>query len=131
MAHERGNAPEQERSIKEREKELFVARQAGPVAKPPVKPFALYLRETPADPMSMGVKVLLWAVGILVLLLFAAALWRIQRRTGRPPRAPAPAATALAPGIEPHGPGVACRAPGVAAESGAENKRACPIGLSC
>ncbi len=79
MGSERRSMPEQELSIREREQELFVEPQETPAAEPPVKPFPVYLRETPADPMSTGVKVILWIVGIAVLLLFGVALWRTQR----------------------------------------------------
>src|SRR5271157_5942529 len=81
MGSERRSMPEQELSIREREQELFVEPQDTPAAEPPVKPFPIYLRETPAIPMSTGVKVILWIVGIAVLLLFVAALWRAQRPT--------------------------------------------------
>jgi hypothetical protein len=96
MVSERRNMPEQERSIKERGKELFVERRDESPDRPPVKPFAVYLRETPATPLSGGVKALLWIVGILVLLLFVAAIWRVQRRPRTRPR-PATAAAAFAP----------------------------------
>jgi hypothetical protein len=79
MGSERRGMPEQELSIKEREQELFVEPQEASPAKPPVKPFPIYLQETPAHPMSTEVKVILWVVGIAVLLLFVAALWRTQR----------------------------------------------------
>ena len=79
MGSERRSMPEQELSIREREQELFVDPQETPTGEPPVKPFPIYLRETPAKPMSPAVKVILWIVGIAVLLLLGAALWRTQR----------------------------------------------------
>ncbi|MGO8900053.1 MAG: hypothetical protein ACLQU5_17125 [Isosphaeraceae bacterium] len=79
MGSERRSMPEQELSIREREQELFVEPQETPAAGPPVKPFPIYLRETPANPMSSEVTVILWIVGIAVLLLFCVALWRTQR----------------------------------------------------
>jgi len=79
MGSERRSMPEQELSIRERDQELFVEPQDTPAAEPPVKPFPIYLRETPANPMSTEVKVILWIVGIAVLLLFGVALWRTQR----------------------------------------------------
>ena len=79
MGSERRSMPEQELSIWEREQELFVEPQETPTAEPPVKPFPIYLRETPANPMSSEVKVILWIVGIAVVLLFCVALWRTQR----------------------------------------------------
>ncbi len=86
MGSERRSMPEQELSIREREQELFAEPQETPTADPPVKPFPIYLRETPANPMSPAVKVILWIVGIAVLLLFCVALWRTQRPS-RPRRA--------------------------------------------
>ncbi len=84
MGSERRSMPEQELSIREREQELFVESQGTSPAGLPVKPFPIYLRETPANPMSTGVKVILWSVGIAVLLLFGFALWRTQRATRLP-----------------------------------------------
>ncbi len=81
MVSERRSMPEQELSIREREQELFVEPQEAPAAEPPVKPFPVYLRETPGNPLSTGVRVILWIVGIAVLLLFGAALLRTQRPT--------------------------------------------------
>ncbi len=108
MRPERRNLPEQERSIKDREQELFVEQQAEPAARPPVKPFAVYLRETPADPMATDVKVVLWVVGVVVLALFVAALWRMQRGSRTRPRAaPRPAAVSFETGR--HYPGVCLR----------------------
>ncbi len=75
MASERQNMSEQEISIKAREHELYV--QPGPETKAkPVKPFAVYLRETPAEPLSPTTKAILWIVGTVVALLFLAACWR-------------------------------------------------------
>ncbi len=71
--------PEQELSIREREQQLFDEVQDPASAGPPVKPFPIYLRETPANPIASEVKVILWIVGIVVFLLLAAALWRIHR----------------------------------------------------
>ncbi|MGC8640669.1 MAG: hypothetical protein ACP5XB_12415 [Isosphaeraceae bacterium] len=82
MGVERRNMPEQERSIKDREQELFFEPVEGPAK--PLKPFPVYLQETPPVPISPAVKVILWAVGILVALLFLAALWRAQRSHARP-----------------------------------------------
>jgi hypothetical protein len=79
MGSERRNMPEQERSIREREQELFVEPQERTTPEPPLKPFPIYLRETPAIPISPEVKVILWIVGIAVLLLLCVALWRTHR----------------------------------------------------
>lgn len=96
MGSERRSMPEQELSIREREQELFVEPQENPTAEPPVKPFPIYLRETPANPMSSEVKVILWIVGIAVVLLFCVALWRTQRPS-RLRRAPAARKAAVKP----------------------------------
>jgi hypothetical protein len=74
MASERQNMSEQEISIKAREHELYVP-DSEPSSKP-VKPFAVYLRETPAEPFSPTTKAILWMVGTVVGLLFLAACWR-------------------------------------------------------
>ena len=75
MASERQNMSEQEISIKAREHELYVQPSADPNAKP-VKPFEVYLRETPAEPLSAATKAILAIVSVVVGLLFVAALWR-------------------------------------------------------
>jgi hypothetical protein len=84
MASERQNMSDQEISIKAREHELYV--RASPKTDPkPVKPFPVYLRETPAEPLSPTTKVILWTVGIVVAMLFLASLWRVSHR---PPTKP-------------------------------------------
>jgi hypothetical protein len=103
MGGERRNMPEQERSIKDREQELFFEPEDVAVPTQPLKPFPVYLQETPANPISPAVKIILWIVGILVGLLFLAALWRTHRPHGRPravtksPRAEASAQAPTAP----------------------------------
>jgi hypothetical protein len=90
--------PEQEHSIKERSHALFVEEEL--VATPvPTKPFEVYLRETPARPLSPGVKAIFWVLGIIVGVLFLLALWRLSHHhTRRPPAAEeAPAASEEAP----------------------------------
>ena len=103
MGSEGRSMPEQELSIREREQELFVELQETP--EPPVKPFPIYLRETPANPMSSAVKVILWIVGIAVLLLFCVALWRTQRpsRLRRTSAATKAAVLNVAPLLPTHG----------------------------
>ena len=89
------NMPEQEHSIKARSHELFV--EEPPVA-PAVatKPFEVYLRETPAHPLSPGIKVILWVLGLIVAALFLAALWRaVNRNAGRRPGHATPARAAM------------------------------------
>ncbi len=73
MASERQNMSEQEISIKAREHEVFIPKEEIK----PVKPFTVYLRETPAKPCSPLIKTILWIVGIVVGVLFLAALWRL------------------------------------------------------
>ncbi len=105
MGSERRSMPEQELSIREREQELFVDPHEALADVGPVKPFPVYLRETPAIPMSSGVKVVLWIVGIVVLLLLCVALLRTQRpsRLGRTSTATKTAALKGAPHIPTHG----------------------------
>jgi hypothetical protein len=78
------NRPEQEHSIKARAHELFVETTKAEADSRPTKPFPVYLRETPAQPLSPGTKTVLWLLGIVVALLFLIALWRVTQR-----RAPA------------------------------------------
>jgi hypothetical protein len=73
---------EQEISIKAREHELYVKPDSEADEKP-VKPFEVYLRETPAEPLSSITKAILAIVSIIVGLLFLGALWRAT--THRPP----------------------------------------------
>ena len=86
MRATRDQIPEQEHSIKARDQELYVEPNEAPPAKPPPKPFTELLHETPAKPMSSPLKVMLWIVGIMVVVLFVAAIGRGQRsRRGRRP----------------------------------------------
>ena len=87
MPSESRNIPEQEASIKSRAHELFVKPQPDQAMRP-TKPFPVYLRETPAFPMSSTVKAMLWFAGIIVGLLFLAAVWKLSVRHG--PRQLAP-----------------------------------------
>jgi hypothetical protein len=91
VASERQNMSEQEISIKAREHELYV--QPGSEADEKlVKPFEVYLRETPAEPLSAITKAILAIVSIIVGLLFLGALWRatthhppaVRPKTARP-----------------------------------------------
>jgi hypothetical protein len=76
---------EQEQIIKAKKQQLFEADE--PVAGP-LKPFAQYVRETPAAPLSVGVKALLWGAGVVVVLILLYALIRGPRPRARPaPRA--------------------------------------------
>lgn len=81
MPAESRNLHEQERSIKAREYELYVKPTDNGQVR---KPFLEYLRETPAEPLSTTTKTILWIVGMLVVVVFFAAIWRaIHRPTAR------------------------------------------------
>src|SRR4051812_22440445 len=62
----------QEQSIKERKQELFAEE---PVLVEHRESFETYLKTTPAAPLSGLARGILWAVGVLVVLLLVAALW--------------------------------------------------------
>ena len=89
MPSERQNMSDQDISIKAREHELYV-----PVVPDaaPVKPFPVYLRETPGEPLSPATKFILSIAGIIVAVLFFAAVWRVTH-----PRATKPKAGAARP----------------------------------
>ncbi len=78
--------PEQELSIKARGNEVYVKPDR---ERPKVKAFDVYLRETPAAPVSTPALTALWAAGITVAVLFVVTLWRISHRG---PRGPGPRA---------------------------------------
>ena len=77
---------EQEQSIKDRKKLLFdddpPPKFTGPIVER--KPFAVHLRQTPAEPLSTGVKAMLWVAGIAVGLLLAGAAWRSAQPKAKP-----------------------------------------------
>lgn len=87
------NMPEQEHSIKVRSNELFIP--DAPTETRVTRPFPDYLRETPAQPLSAGIKAIIWILGTIVALLFVTALWRVVHRHGthHAPRRPAVRAT--------------------------------------
>ncbi len=75
----------QEQSIKERKRELFAEE---PVLVEHRESFETYLKTTPPAPMSGLARGILWAVGVLVVLLLIAALAADKSpRAGRPARA--------------------------------------------
>ena len=80
----RESVEHQDQSIKVRKSQLFEpkAPEVAPVA---ARPFSDYLGTTPPAPLSPGVKATLWAVGVLVALLFLTALMTAGRST-RPPK---------------------------------------------
>jgi hypothetical protein len=88
MASKPRNMPEQEHSIKVRSNELFVP--DAPTETRVTRPFPDYLRETPAQPLSAGIKAIIWILGIVVALLFVTALWRVVHRHGTQRAAPRP-----------------------------------------
>ncbi len=93
MPTARRDEPEQEQeiSIRQRGRELFRSDE-GPA--PTTRPFEEYLRETPSAPLPTWVQALLWALAVVVVLLFAAALWRATHRVKtRPPKGPGPSAS--------------------------------------
>ena len=70
---------EQEDSIKDRKKLLFDNDDPPFIATGDRKPFALYLKETPPQPISGLVKAMLWAVGIAVGVLLMGAMWKASQ----------------------------------------------------
>jgi hypothetical protein len=86
------NLHEQERSIKAREHELYV-KPLSPDGEQLRRPFPEYLRETPAEPLSAAIKTVLCIAGILVAIVFLAAIWRvIHRSSARSRNRPVPPA---------------------------------------
>jgi hypothetical protein len=81
MSPESRNLPEQEFSIKARAHEVYAEQPRTEVRKP-VRPFPVVLRETPAEPLSATTKAVLWIAGVIVAVLFLAALWRVVTRHG-------------------------------------------------
>jgi hypothetical protein len=79
---------QQDQSIKARKHELFEEPQTADTPTSVLKPFSVYVRDTPPAPMSKGMKATLWVLGALVVLLFLAALFFGGRRP-RPGRADA------------------------------------------
>lgn len=75
MVISRRNTEDQESSIKSRANEVFSETNEAA----PVKSFAEYLGTTPATPLSMELKALLWVVAFIVAMLFVSAILRVQR----------------------------------------------------
>jgi hypothetical protein len=98
MPSESRNTPEQEHSIKSRAHEVF-AKQNQETGNRPTKPFPVYLRETPAFPMSPTVKAMLWFAGIIVGILFLAAVLKLSLRYGPKRRGSAPPPAAKTEGV--------------------------------
>ena len=69
---------QQDQSIKARKNQLFEAIKTDDDGSSG-KPFVVYLKDTPAAPMSAPVKAALWAMGVVVVLLFLAAVAGVGR----------------------------------------------------
>src|SRR5205823_6242612 len=69
---------ESDQSIDARKQEMF-REEPKAVAVVTSKPFAAYLRETPAKPLPPGTKMMLVGAGAVVVLLFAGTLWAGNR----------------------------------------------------
>jgi hypothetical protein len=98
MPSQSRNIPEQEHSIKERSNELFFDESAVPARSS--KPFAAYLRETPARPVSPALKALFWVLAVIIGVLFFAAIWRVAHRHGGRPTAAAAAEKTVRSGLD-------------------------------
>ncbi len=92
--HDEGNPDmaaerEQEQSIKDRKRLLYDADDPIPSSVPAGdrKPFALYLRETPAAPLPAPIKAALWAAGVVGALLLAAAAYKASQHKAPPSKA--------------------------------------------
>jgi hypothetical protein len=83
----------EEQSIKARKHEMF-EEEARAGSTEPKKPVKVYLQETPATPMTQFTKITLWALGVIVLLLFLAAVVTRGMHSRRPART---AAVGIAP----------------------------------
>lgn len=96
------NMPEQEHSIKVRSNALFF--EEAIVPERTTRPFAEYLRETPAKPMPAWLQAIFAIVGVIVGILFLIAVWRVSHPL--PPKKPAsrPAAASTAISGEGFGP---------------------------
>lgn len=80
---------DQDQSIKARKRLLYDEEEGDATPVAPIdetKPFADYLRTTPAAPMSAAIKALLGAVGLVVALLLLAAVLRMGRKSPARPR---------------------------------------------
>jgi hypothetical protein len=93
MAPDHPHQRTQEQSIRARKNQLFDKDELpDDLSAGPRKSLRDCLRETPAAPLSPIVKVILWAIGIVVLLLLAAAL-----ATGGGKKKPRPKTSSAAP----------------------------------
>ncbi len=69
---------EEDQSIRDRKRQLYGGDEEAlaPSELGGRKTFADYVHETPAAPLSNGVKAILWVTGVIVVLLLAVALLR-------------------------------------------------------
>ena len=72
----------QEQSIKARKNQLFDSDENDQFG--PRRSFAECLRETPAAPVPLAIKALLWVVGCLVVLILLLAFAKVGTKTPRP-----------------------------------------------
>jgi len=72
----------QEQSIKARKHQLFESDEHDQFG--PRRSFAECLRETPAAPMPLAIKALLWVVGSLVVLILLLAFAKVGTKKPRP-----------------------------------------------
>lgn len=93
MVISRENPEDLEKSIKSRANEVFS--DANDVV--PIKSFTEYLGATPAAPLSPELKALLWVTALIVAMLFAGAIFQIQRGRRRPRSTPPPTPKAATP----------------------------------
>jgi hypothetical protein len=68
----------QEQSIKARKSDLFEEEPVAALGSH--RTFQELLRETPAQPLTPGLKALLWTVGVIVILLLIAAFATIGKK---------------------------------------------------
>ena len=78
-----------DQSIKARKGQLFEAKTSTEVTSKS-KTFTEYVKDTPPTPMSPAVKAALWAVAVLVVLLFLGALFGGRSRGSKAGRARTP-----------------------------------------
>ncbi len=94
MPSESRNLHEQEISIKSRAHEVFAKAEPDPRGRL-TKPFPVYLRETPASPMSGVVRAILVFAAIIVGMLFLASVWKLTIRHGPKPVTPGPTSVSM------------------------------------
>ncbi len=76
----------QDKSIKDRKQQLY-ERDASPVLVGSGKSFKEFLRDTPPNPLSAGMKAALFAAGAVVAVLLILALMRVAGGPKKPVKA--------------------------------------------